>query len=400
MQNTIVLYAHESESLSMSQAQSQAPVKIAKPFVNDEIVKVVEEIISSGQLVQGKRVKEFESRLTEYIGCKYVIAVNSGTAALHAAILSCREGLSERNSLPEEPKVLTTPLSFAATANAVLHARCTPIFADVDPETFNISPQEVEEAIDQSVIAVEPVDVYGLPADLGTLSRIARKTGAALIEDAAEAIGATYNKRRIGAISDLTCFSTYATKNLHTGEGGFITTNDADHARRLEMIRSQGQSSRYNHITLGYNFRMTEIAAAIGIPQVALLDDLNSRRRKNAEYIREGLSKKSQIRFQKVDDPDSHAWYMLSALLDEPQSGMNRDIFVKKLREKAIEADVSWPTPIHLQPYYKAKFGYKEGDYPVAESICKSIFQLPIQPFLKIDELDRIVSTVSDVLHS
>ena len=225
------------------QAPGTQNVKIAKPFMSEEVVKTVEGILRSGMLVQGKFVKEFETKLAQYIGAKHVVAVNSGTAALHVSILAVIES-GRWQASTKDPEVVTTPLSFAATANAALHAGCKPVFADVDPQTFNIDPAKAKERISERTIAIEPVDVYRPPADLGKINSMARSEGIAVVEDAAEAIGASFEGKKIGTISDLTCFSTYATKNLHTGEGGFVTTNDDELAQSIEMIRSQGQASQ------------------------------------------------------------------------------------------------------------------------------------------------------------
>src|SRR5579875_1205829 len=169
-------------------------------------------------------------------------------------------------------------------------------------------------------------------------------------------------------------------------------------SQKIEMIRSQGQASRYNQRTIGYNFRMLEMVAAIGIPQIRIIDELNSRRRKNAVELRERLGKLDSLTFQRVDDPMSHAWYMLALRIDERAAKISRDALVTKLRERGIEADVSWPVPIHLQPYFRETFGYKEGDYPVSERICKSVFQLPIQPFLTDGDIERTASAVTDLV--
>ena len=383
----------------MTQEQQRASVKIAKPFMNDEIIESIVEILHSGFLVQGKFVNEFESRLAKYLGCKNVIAVNSGTAALHISIQAVREKKDESKKGSERPEVITSPLSFAATANAILHAGCIPVFADVNEDTFNIDPILAEEKINERTIALEPVDVYGLPAEPARFKKISKSRDIMVVEDAAEAIGASSAGNKIGSISDLTCFSTYATKNLHTGEGGFVSTNDEELAQKLAMLRSQGQASRYNHKALGYNYRMLEFVAAIGLPQIGLIDELNARRRKNAILLKERLEKIESIKFQEVKDVESHAWYMFSMLLEEKRAGMNRDTLVKRLREQGIEADISWPTPIHLQPYYKNTFGLKEGDYPNSERICRTIFQLPIQPFLTQEEVERIAGAVKSILN-
>ncbi len=371
-------------------------IRIANPFHNEALERAVIAVLRSGRLVQGPVVEEFEKKLSEYIGCKYVVAVNSGTAALQLGISSVRSQSNKKKN--ERPEVITSPLSFAATANAVLASGCTPIFADVDPETFNIDPSNIREKITDRTIAVEPVDVYGLPADYKSIEQIASSNRLSVVEDAAEAIGARYHGKKIGNVSDVSCFSTYATKNLHTGEGGFITTNSDAIAEQVRLGRNQGQSTRYNQKTLGFNFRMLEICAAIGLEQMKVIDDLNAKRRANAQVLSEGLEEIECLGFQRVDSPEDHAWYMFSLTLDENAAGISRDKLVTKLKESGIEADVSWPTPIHLQPYYRETFGFKEGEFPIAEKVCSVVFQLPIQPFLTKEELQRIVSTVKSIL--
>ncbi len=242
------------------------------------------------------------------------------------------------------------------------------------------------------------MDVYGLPADLEPLSRGSGSRGLPIVEDAAEAIGASYKGKKIGNVSEISCFSTYATKNLHTCEGGFVTTNDDALADEMRMTRNQGQIARYNQITLGFNFRMQEMNAAIGLEQLRILDELNEKRMNNALKIKEGLGGLDCVNFQKVEKPKDHAWYLFSLTLDERKAGISRDKLVQRLKAEGVEADVAWPTPIHLQPYYMQSFGFKEGDFPVSEKICKTVFQLPIQPFLTSEEIQRVISTVKSVL--
>ena len=379
--------------MTAQQGQDRPTIKIAKPYNDESIERAVISILRSGMLVQGPNVKEFESQLSQYIGCRHVIAVNSGTAALQLALHTCYDE-------KKKGEVVTTPLSFAATANSALAAGLHPVFVDVDPETFNLDPDNIPDAINENTVALEPVDVYGLPVDLGKLLQIAQQHKLAVVEDAAEAIGASYQGKKIGNISRLSCFSTYATKNLHTGEGGFVTTNDDALADQIRMERNQGQASRYNQKTFGYNFRMLEIAAAIGLGQLKVLDRLNEKRRNNAAALMEGLEDLESLSFQRVDDPQNHAWYMFAVTLNEKTAGISRDKLVQRLREAGVEADVSWPTPIHLQPFYREKFGYKEGDYPIAETICKTVFQLPIQPFLTSADLGRVISAVREFVAS
>jgi perosamine synthetase len=377
----------------MLSTEKRPKVKIAKPFNDDNIERSVVSILRSGMLVQGEFVKQFESRLSEYIGCRHVIAVNSGTAALQVALAA-----AEASSKVKNGEVITSPLSFAATANAAIANGLKPVFADVDPETFNVEPSNIEEKISDKTIALEPVDVYGLAAELREIKRLADKKKIPVVEDAAEAIGAKYQGKNIGNISNVSCFSTYATKNLHTGEGGFVTTNEDSIAEQVRLTRNQGQSSRYNQKTMGYNFRMLEICAAIGLGQLSHLDELNENRRTHARMLSESLEDVECLGFQRVDEPANHAWYMFAAILDEKQAGISRDKFVQKLRDEGVEPDVSWPTPIHLQPYYRETFGYKEGDFPIAERVCQTVFQLPIQPFLTEEEIHRVVSTIKTIL--
>lgn len=367
-------------------------IRIAKPYHDEEIERSVISVLRSSRLVQGAQVKKFEDEIAKYVGSKHAIALNSGTAAIHAALEAIKNG---KNSTCE---VITTPLSFSATANAILHAGCKPIFVDVNEETFNIDPCLIEERVSEDTIAIEPVDVYGLPAELDPILKIANSRGISVVEDAAEAIGASYLGRKVGSISTITCFSTYATKNMHTGEGGFVTTNEDNLAEHMRVFRNQGQVSKYNQTILGCNYRMPEISAAIGLRQIPLVNELNSKRREHAMILRAGLHGIDGLGFQRVDNVAEHAWYMFALKLDERKTKISRHKLIMKLNERGIDADIAWPTPIHLQPYYRAKFRFKLGDYPRAEKICKSVFQIPIQPFLSTQDLDRIVSTVKELL--
>lgn len=393
-----VIKANFTNGLPMTSPQTQEirPVKIAKPFHNESIEARVIAILRSGMLVQGQFVKEFESELSKYIGCKHVIAVNSGTAALQVGISAIKKLRNPGNTAV--PEIITTPFSFAATANAALGSECLTVFADADPETFNLDPKKANDKVTANTIAIEPVDVYGLPVDYDAFRKEKGLRNLPIIEDAAEAIGASYKGKKVGNISEISCFSTYATKNLHTAEGGFVTTNDDSLASEMRMIRNQGQSVRYSQATLGYNFRMQEMNAAIGLEQIKILDSLNETRRNNALAIKEALRSFDCLNFQRVDNPKENAWYLFSLTLDEQKAGISRDKLVQKLKEQGIEADVAWPTPIHLQPYFRERFGYKEGDFPVSEKICKTVFQLPIQPFLTEDEIKRVIVAVKSIL--
>jgi perosamine synthetase len=380
------------KTAKIEESVAKDPIRIAKPFDSETIEKYVVSILRSGRLVQGKFVEEFETSLSTYLGCKNVICVNSGTAALHLSFMALKA------VEPMKDEVITTPLSFAATANSVIHAGCKPVFVDVEPDTFNIDPSQIQEKITDKTLGLQPVDVYGLPADLWEIQKIANSNGLAVVEDAAEAIGASWEGKKIGTISTMTCFSTYATKNIHTGEGGFVTTGSDEFATQIRMYRNQGQVSRYNQIVLGYNFRMLEMCAAIGLGQLPILDELNQKRKENVLYLKESLRMLDAIGFQRVEDPESHSWYLFTLTLDSKKAKMSRDAFVARLKNNGIEADIAWPTPIHLQPYFSERFDYRKGSFPIAEALCEKIFQLPIHPFLKREDLDRILGVVKDTL--
>lgn len=369
-------------------------IRIAQPYSDPQIESLVLTVLRSGRLVQGKYVRSFEEALEKYVGSRHAVAVSSGTAALHTALAAAKERTTKST-----PQVITTPLSFSATANAIVHAGCKPVFVDVCEDTFNIDEGLIEEKIVDDTVAIEPVDVYGLPANLLAINSIAKRHSLPVVEDAAEAIGASREGMKVGNISPLTCFSTYATKNIHSGEGGFITTNDDAFDSYMRIFRNQGQVSKYHQTILGYNYRMQETSAAIALGQVSKIDELQARRREHAIRLLEGLGKADCLGFQQVKDHlFEHAWYMFAVTLDERKANISRDKLVAKLNERGVESDVAWPRPIHLQPYYQMHYNFRQGDFPNAERICKSVFQLPIQPNLSTTQIDRIVSTVRSLL--
>ena len=368
-------------------------IRIAQPYMDAEIESAVVSVLRSGRMVQGAAVRRFEEEIEKYTGAKHAIAVNSGTAAIHTALTAVKE--TKRR---EGGEVVTTPLSFSATANAIVHAGCRPVFVDVNEETYNIDEEQIQNAINERTLAIEPVDVFGLPVNLPKILSIGRARSLPVVEDAAEAIGASLEGVKVGNISSLTCFSTYATKNIHSGEGGFVTTNDAQYNAFMRTFRNQGQASKYRQTVLGYNYRMLETSATIALGQISKIDGINQRRRENAIRLREGLGDVASLSFQKVEHPREHAWYMFAATLDEKKANISRDKLVVRLNEQGVEADVAWPTPIHLQPYYQQKYQFKEGMFPRAERICKTVFQLPIQPNLTESEIDIVISTVRSLI--
>jgi len=365
-------------------------IKIAQPYHDAEIESSVLSVLRSGRLVSGPVVASFEDAVAEYLGVKHVVAVNSGTAALHLALLA--------SDVKPGQEVITTPFSFAATANTIIQTDATPIFVDVDPENFNIDPQGIESAVTDRTVAIEPVHVFGEPAEMKPIQEIAGKHNLRIVEDAAEAIGAEYHGKKIGNTDMFACFSTYATKNLHTGEGGFITTNNPDAAENLKTLRSQGQKGKYHHVKLGYNYRMTEIAAAIGKVQIKKIDEFNRRRIENANHMTQLIRDLPSLKPQASIPNSRHVYYQYTVKLDEQEAGLTRGELQTRLAEAGIETDVHWPDPIHLQPWYREKYGYKPGVFPHAEELARTVISLPIHPAVTKEQVEYIAKTLHTTL--
>jgi len=361
-------------------------VRIAQPYHDKEIEDSVLSVLRSGRLVSGPAVESLERALAEYLDVQNVIAVNSGTAALHLSFLSLK--------MRPGQEVITTPFSFAATANTIIQSAGKPVFVDVDPETFNIDAQQIEKAITSKTAGIEPVHVFGQPAEMKHIGEIAEKHDLRVVEDAAEAIGAEYHGKKIGSTDEFACFSTYATKNLHTGEGGFVATNDDEAAASLRALLNQGQESKYLHVRLGYNYRMTEIAAAIGKAQIKKLDQLTQRRVENANLLTRKIRDLPALIPQRVLPNVKHVYYQYTVVLNE-EAGITREELRRSLAAAGIETDVHWPIPIHLQPWYRETFGYESGLFPQAERLARTVLSLPIHPALTEDQIDY----VSDRLH-
>ena len=365
-------------------------IPLVIPYHNSKIERAIISVLRSRKLVSSNLVKKFEEELAKYIGCKHVICVNSGTAALHLAFLAI--GANREN------EIITSSFSFIASANAIVYTGAKPIFIDINERTYNIDIEKIEELINEKTLAIEPVHLYGQPCEMDKIMEIANKNGLIVIEDAAQAIGAEYDGKKIGSIGDITCFSTYATKNLHTGEGGFIATNNDEYAEKIRILRDQGQNGKYNHVMIGYNYRMTEIQAAIGIIQLKEIDKLNKIRIRNAEYLTKRLKEIDGIITPYIHPKAKHVFHQYVIQIDEEKIGLNRDKLRELLMNKGIETAIHYPKPIPLQPIYRELFNYKEGMFPIAEKISKRILSLPVNPFLKIKDLDYIANTIEKIL--
>jgi len=358
-------------------------IPVARPVIGPDEVAAVSDVLMSGMLSQGEKVAEFEQKFATYCGTAHAVAVNNGTAALHAALLACDIGPGD--------EVIVPAFSFIATATAVSMCGAKPVFADVDEQTFNIRPDQVNERITPKTKAVIGVHLFGQPFDVNTVQEICEAHNLVLIEDAAQAHGAQYRGVKVGNFGKAGCFSFYATKNMITGEGGMVTTSDKLTADRLRLIVNHGQSEKYLHTVLGYNYRMTDISAAIGIVQLKKLDKFNLRRRKNAEYYTANLTAKGLVK-PVVSDNVSHVYHQYVVRLTEAFP-LSRTAFMDYLKGKGIGSAVHYPIPIHRQPLYAP---VAEPDTcPVATRLADSVLSLPVHPSLDTKDLAFVCETVT-----
>lgn len=353
-------------------------INIAKPLIDDEEKQAVLEVLDSGILAQGPRVKAFEEAFAAMCGVKHAIATTSGTTALHTALLA--------NEIGAGDEVITSPFTFIASANSILYVGARPIFVDIDPVTFNINPQLIEEAITPRTKAIMPVHLFGLSCDMDPIMDIASRHGLKVIEDACQSHGASYHGNKVGSFGTGT-FSLYPTKNITSAEGGMITSNDDALAESCRVIRQHGMRRRYYHDELGFNFRMTDIHAAIGLAQLTKLDKFNKSRINNARYLSENLK---NVQVPQIPDGYSHVFHQYTIRVQDGK----RDSLIDHLSHNGIGCGVYYPVPIHKQTYYINELGYNQS-LPVSEQAAEEVLSLPVHPGLSQGDLDAIVAAVN-----
>lgn len=360
-------------------------IPIAKPIIGNEEIDKVVEVLRSGRVAQGRKVAEFEEAFAAYIGTDYAVAVNSGTAALHLALLA--------HGIGEGDEVITTSFSFIATGNAILFTGAEPVFVDINEKTFNIDPDRVEEKITSLTKAILPVHLYGQPCDMGKMMEIAKKHNLAVIEDACQAHGAEYRGRRTGSFG-IGCFSFYPTKNMITGEGGMVTSDNKEIAEKLRMLRNHGQKKRYFHEMLGYNLRMTDLAAAIGLCQLNKLEDFNAKRRLNAQKLTWGLQNIKGIITPYVMPEVKHVFHQYTMRVTG-ESSTSRDDLREELTRLGINTEIYYPLPIHRQPFYRR--GHDEY-LPHTEKASREVLSLPVHPSVEEMEIQEILEAFSEIM--
>lgn len=365
-------------------------IQIAAPEIGPEEIQAVNDVLLSGMIAQGPVVSAFEEAFALYTGTKYALAVNSGTAALHAALYAAGVGPGD--------EVITTPFSFIATINPILMLGARPVLVDIDPNTFNIEASAIAAKVTSKTKAIIPVHLYGQPSDMDDITMIAREHGLKIIEDACQAVGAMYGNKKAGNLGDLGCFSLYATKNIMSGEGGVVTTNNKEYADAIRKFRQHGMVAPYEYDDLGYNYRMTDLHAAIALEQVKKADRFNDARKQTAQYFLENLKDSKGLIIPKTGDSRTHVYHQFTVRVTS-EAALNRDAVLQRLREDGIGAAVYYPKPLHAYPHIQ-KLGYKLGDFPIAEQVASEVLSLPVHPKVSREDARHIVSSLTGILNA
>ena len=354
-------------------------IPISKPYIGDAEKQAVLDVLDSGMLVQGARTAKLEEKFAAVCGTGHAVATSSGTAALHIALLAHGIGPGD--------EVITSPFTFIASVNSILYTGACPVFVDIEAETFNLNPDLIEAAITPRTRALMPVHLYGYPCHMDAILDIAHRHNLAVVEDAAQAIGASYKGKPVGGFGT-GCFSLYATKNVMSGEGGMITTDDDVLAGRCRMLRNHGMQRRYYHDTLGYNFRMTDLHAAIGVVQIDRLGDFTATRCRNAAYLNEHIT---SVVTPQVREGYGHVWHQYTVRVD---GNRDRDAAVKQLNDAGVGTGIFYPVPANKQAHLQA-MGLGEVSLPVAERMAQEVISLPVHPQLSQADLEAIVAAVN-----
>jgi perosamine synthetase len=354
-------------------------IPISKPFIGEEEKKAVLEVLDSGMLVQGPRTAKLEQKFAAVCGVKHAVATSSGTTALHITLLAHGIGPGD--------EVITTPFTFIASINSILFTGAKPVLVDIEADTYNIDPDLIESAISPRTKAIMPVHLYGYMCDMEAIMDIANRYNLVVIEDAAQAVGADYRGQPAGSFGT-GCFSLYATKNVMSGEGGMITTNDEGIAHSCRMIRNHGMQRRYYHDFLGYNFRMTDLHAAIGLVQIDRLEDFTARRRANATFLNANLN---SVITPTVKQGYGHVWHQYTIRLN---AGRDREKAVEQLNDAGVGTGIFYPISANRQPHL-VELGYGEISLPVTERLVNEVISLPVHPQLKQEQLQLIVEEVN-----
>ena len=357
----------------------------AEPNITEDDAKAAYNAIKEGRLSSGSYVKKFEQEFANYIGTKFAIAVNSATSGLQLSLASL--GIYDG-------EVITTPFTYAATSNVIVHQNAKPVFVDVDKTTYNIDPDKIEKAITKKTRAIMPIHYGGQCSEMEEISEIASKHNLFVIEDAAPAIGATHKQRRAGTFGIISAFSFFPDKNLTTGEGGMVVTSDPELADKCEELRKNGASSRYHHTSIGWNFKMPDPNAALGLSQLKRIESIIATKNKIAKYYQVSLEKINEIQPPIVKEYNRHTFMLYSILTKDLKQ---REEIKNTLANKGIESRINFPS-VHLQPIYKQMFGFQNDSFPISENLSDRILGLPIFFSMKEEQQDQIVNVIREIV--
>ncbi|OGZ72273.1 MAG: polysaccharide biosynthesis protein [Candidatus Staskawiczbacteria bacterium RIFCSPLOWO2_01_FULL_38_12b] len=368
-------------------------IPLSKQDITDLEKTAVLEVLNSPKLALGPKLQEFEKLMADFVGVKYAIAVNSGTSGLHLIVKSL--------GIKKGDEVITTPFSFIASANCILYEGAKPVFVDIDQKTLNIDVTKIEKKITKKTKAILAVDVFSQPADWDALKRLAKKHHLFLIEDSAEALGSLYKNKKCGSFGDAAVFAFYPNKQMTTGEGGMILTNNKKIAELCKSMSNQGRKIKdgawLEHVRLGYNYRLDEMSAALGVVQMKRINELLGKRAMVAKLYQEKLKDIKDVQIPYTGPESSMSWFVYVVKLSEKLAGKKRNTIIKEMEKRGIQCS-NYFQVIHLQPFYKELFGYKKGDYPVAEHVSQRTLALPFFNDLKEDEVDRVVNSLKECL--
>ncbi len=377
----------------------------SRPALGEEEVRAVVDCLRSGWITTGPRTREFEEKFAAYVGARHALAVTSGTAGEHLALLALGIGPGD--------EVVTSPMTWTSTVNIVELVGARPVFVDIEPDTRNLDPAKLRASITGKTRAIVPVHFAGLPCDMDAIGTIAAERGIPVIEDAAHAAGSTYRGRPIGSLSLLSIFSFHAIKNLTTGEGGMITTDDGALADRIRLLRfhgitrdswqrqGAGAGAAYDVLVPGFKYNLTDIQSAIGVVQLARLDALNARREILARRYLDALAGVEEIRLPAAGAgyPARHAWHLFTILVDADRLTVDRFGFMEAMKRENIGTGLHF-LAVHLQPHYRTRYGYAPGDFPEAERVSERIVSLPLFPGMTEADVDDVARAVKKVVRT
>jgi UDP-4-amino-4,6-dideoxy-N-acetyl-beta-L-altrosamine transaminase len=386
----------------------------ALPVIEEEEISEVLDVLKSGWITTGPKVKLFEREFAEYIGCKHAIAVNSCTAALHLAL--------EAIGIRERDEIITSPMTFAATSEVIRYFKASPVFVDIDSTTMNLDVELLENTVQKRcesgdgkrLKAIIPVHYAGYPCDMDAIMALASRYDLRIIEDAAHAFPTSYKRKMIGTLGDITCFSFYATKNITTGEGGMITTENEEYADRMRIMSLHGISKDawkrytaegswyYEIVAPGYKYNLTDIAAGLGVAQLRKADAFLKRRMQIADRYHEAFQELNELDLPLVHEGEegtTHSWHLYVIRLNLQRLQIDRNKFIDELRRKGIGTSVHF-IPLHIHPYYRETYGYQSDDFPVAYETYKRIISLPIYARMTDDDVERVIESVTDIVKS